>query len=90
MVQPSRAEAEVIALNALAFVVADAPLRGRFLELSGIAPGQLRQSLDAPETQAALLAFLAAHEPDMIACAKALDLSPERLATALNVLESRT
>jgi hypothetical protein len=38
-------------------------------------------------TLAAILGFLAAHEPDLVACAEALDIDAEALAAAARRLE---
>jgi len=42
----------------------------------------LRGGLDDAATLAAVLDFLAAHEPDLVAAADALDVSPETLTGA--------
>ncbi len=38
---------------------------------------------------AAALGFLEAHEPDLVACAEALDMKPESLVAARTALEVR-
>jgi hypothetical protein len=47
----------------------------------------LRAFLDDRATLAAILGFLTAHEPDLVACAAALDIKPEALASAARRLE---
>jgi hypothetical protein len=47
----------------------------------------LRQRIGDPALLAAVLGFLEAHEPDLIACADALDLSPAELVEARRRLE---
>jgi hypothetical protein len=52
----------------------------RFLAVTGLDPDGLRASLDEPATHLAVLDFLSAHEPDLIAAAEALGLTPAELA----------
>ena len=69
-----------MALAALAWVLSDTPRAERFLALTGLTPDALRASADRPATHRAVLDFLCAHEPDLVAAAAALDLSPAELA----------
>jgi hypothetical protein len=50
--------AEVVALEALAWILAQDDLRPVFLGATGIAPGDLRSRIEDPETLAAVLDFL--------------------------------
>ncbi len=77
-----------LALRALAASLADQRLAERFLSLSGIDPGDLRQRADDPVLLAALLRFLEAHEPDLVAIARELGVKPEALVAARRELES--
>lgn len=70
---------ETLALRALATVIGDDRLRDRFLALTGLSPDELRQSAGDPGTLAALLDFLAAHEPDLMLVAERLGVKPEAL-----------
>ena len=54
----------------------------RLLTLTGLTPDDLRASLAERHVQAAILGFLAGHEPDLIEAAVALGVSPETLAAA--------
>lgn len=54
----------------------------RFLSLTGLTPDVLRASLSEPATMAAVLEFLCSHEPDLVAAADALEVTPETLARA--------
>lgn len=76
-----------LALRALAATLADQRLAERFLSLSGIDPPELRQRAGDPEVLAALLRFLEAHEPDLIAIAEELGVKPEALVAARRELE---
>ncbi len=54
----------------------------RFLSLTGLTPDVLRASLGEPATMAAVLEFLCSHEPDLVAAADALEVTPETLVRA--------
>jgi hypothetical protein len=74
--------AATLALGALAWTLGDAARADRLLALTGLAPADLRARADDPEMLGAALAFLEAHEPDLIACADALGVTPETLVRA--------
>ena len=78
----SRAQDEALALGALTWIVSDAARGDRLLALTGLSPADLRASLDAPATLAAVMAFLMAHEADLVACADALGVSGGVLAAS--------
>ena len=59
----------------------------RFLDLTGIGTDELRARAGEPALLAALLRFLEAHEPDLLAVAEALDMKPEALVAARRELE---
>lgn len=75
------------ALRALAWTLAEQARADRMLALTGLGAGDLRTRAADRAVLAAVLAFLEAHEPDLIACAAALDLPPSTLALAREVLE---
>jgi hypothetical protein len=79
--------AQAVGLQALGWAVADADRAARLLGLTGLSPEDLRQRIGDPALLAAVLGFLEAHEPDLIACADALDLSPAELVEARRRLE---
>lgn len=73
-------DGQTLALLAIGWIVSD-PARGeRFLGLTGLDGEQLRERLNDPSVLGAALDFLAGHERDLVACADALDVTPERLA----------
>lgn len=78
--------AQVIALQALVWVLEDQARADRLLTLTGLDAGQLRARAADPAIGVATLDFLGAHEPDLIACAGALGLPPERLMQAAREL----
>jgi len=69
-------------LNALAWVLSDTVRAARLLALTGLTPEGLRARVGEPATLRAVLDFLCAHEPDLIAAAAALGLEPAELAAA--------
>ncbi|MGK6318502.1 DUF3572 family protein [Sphingomonas sp. DT-204] len=77
-----------LALHALAWTVAEPGRAERLLALTGLTPAELRISADRPATLAAVLGFLEAHEPDLIACAAAIDTTPVALIAARRELEA--
>ncbi|WP_408636606.1 DUF3572 family protein [Novosphingobium aquimarinum] len=67
--------------------MSDTPRSERFLALTGLTPDALRVSLGEPATLAAVLDFLCAHEPDLVAAADALQIAPSEFAAARERLE---
>lgn len=67
----SQDEAEAIAIGALAYIAGDVELTRRFLALSGLEDGDLRQAAGEPGFLAGVLDFVMAHEPVLIAIAAA-------------------
>jgi Protein of unknown function (DUF3572) len=82
-----RDPAATLALQALAFIMGNTPLRERFVDLSGVTPDDLRHGLDTDSVLAAVIGFLAAHEPDLLACAASLGIPAEQLMNAAYVLQ---
>jgi hypothetical protein len=78
--ETNAAAAESLALRALAWTLGDAGRAARLLDLTGLDPAELRARAGERSLLAATLAFLEAHEPDLIACAEALAVPPARLA----------
>jgi hypothetical protein len=54
----------------------------RLLALTGLTPDALREGLGDPAMLAAVLDFLCAHEPDLLAAAEALGVAPGEIAGA--------
>ena len=79
---------DVLALMALAHVAGDEALGPRFLALTGMDATDLRARAAEQGVLAAVLEFLAAHEADMVATARAIGSTPERLAAAARTLGS--
>jgi hypothetical protein len=75
------------ALRALGWTLSDDARAERLLALTGLTPEGLRASLGEPSLLAACLRFLEAHEPDLLACAEALDITPLQLVETRRRLE---
>ncbi len=84
------AAAQTTALSALAWILADEERARRLLDLTGLTPEQLRGGLGDPVVLAAGLRFLESHEPDLVACAQAVAVSPAELVAARRMLEQMT
>ncbi len=54
----------------------------RFLDLTGLTPEVLRARIAHREIQLAVLDFLCAHEPDLVAAAESLEIEPAAIAAA--------
>jgi hypothetical protein len=74
--------AEAIALAALGWVLTDDARARRLLDLTGLDPAGLRARIGDPALHDAVLSFLEAHQPDLVACAAAIGVAPERLVAA--------
>jgi hypothetical protein len=84
---PNHPDAATIALDALAWTLNE-PLRAeRLIGVTGLAPDDLRARAADPAVLAACLAFLEAHEPDLLACAAATGTTPAALVAARARLE---
>ena len=75
-------DADTLALSALGWVLADQDRAERLLALTGLTPEILRGSLTERGTLAAVLDYLAGHEPDLLLAADALNVAPEALVSA--------
>jgi hypothetical protein len=81
-------EPETLALSALGWTLAEGERAQRLLSLTGLTPDDLRDRLGDPGLLSAVLGFLEAHEPDLLACAEALGVSPLALVEARRKLDS--
>ena len=80
-------EADILALRALGWVLAEPDRARRLLDVTGLDPEALRGALGNRAALAAVLTFLENHEPDLIACANALDIRPALIGRAREALE---
>lgn len=81
-------DASGMAFQALAWALMDETRAQRLLSLTGLTPEGLRDSVTDRSTQAAILSFLEAYEPDLVACAAVIGVSPATLVQARQELES--
>ena len=82
------ADPSALALTALAWVLGEERRAQRFLDLTGLEPGDLRARIGTAEIQLSVLDFLCAHEPDLVAAAEQLGVAPSDIATARDRLAS--
>jgi Protein of unknown function (DUF3572) len=75
-------DAFTLALGALGWVLGDESRAGRLLALTGLTPDDLRAGLGEPAVLGAVVEFLCAHEPDLIAASESLGVEPSELAAA--------
>ena len=80
-------DAQALALAALAATLTDERRARRFLDLTGIGTDELRDRLSEPALLAALIVFLEAHEPDLLAVSEQIGIKPEALVAARRELE---
>ena len=79
----------ILMLGALAWVCADDDRAARLLAVTGMDADMLRLHATDSAILCATGQFLADHEPDLIACATALDSSPAALMAATHSLAGR-
>jgi hypothetical protein len=82
-------DAETLALAALAATLSDERRARRFLDLTGLDAEELRERAGELSVLAATLAFLEAHEPDLLVVAAMVGVKPEMLVAARAELERR-
>ncbi len=88
MMPETPTDAHALALTALAATLADERRARRFLDLTGIGTEQLRRTADDAALLLALIGFLEAHEPDLLAVSELIGVKPDVLVAARRTLES--
>lgn len=89
MPAPTPTDAEALALLALATALSDERRARRFLDLTGIGTDELRSRAGDTALLAALIRFLEGYEPDLVAVAEAMDVTPAILVAAGRRLEEQ-
>lgn len=79
---------EALALGALGWVLAAPDRADRLLALTGLTPDVLRAGLGDRAVLGAVVEFLCAHEPDLVAAADELGVDPAELAAARELLQA--
>ena len=90
MLTPTTNDAEALALAAMAATLSDERRAQRFLDLTGLDAGELRERALAGDRGllAATIAFLESHEPDLVDVADAIGSTPTRMVAAREMLEA--
>lgn len=78
---------EALALGALGWTLSEDARAGRLVALTGLTAAGMRERLCDRDFLAAVLRFLEGHEPDLLACAAALNVAPTQLVAAREGLE---
>ncbi|THD36048.1 MAG: DUF3572 family protein [Sphingomonas sp.] len=78
----------LLALQALAWTLAEPARAARLLDVTGLTPAELKVSASDPATLSAVFGFLENHEPDLVACAAGLGVRPEALVAAHRSLDA--
>ena len=81
-----RENAEALAIRSLGFVAADPELLPRFLAITGIEAGSIRQAAREPGFLAGVLQFIAAHEPTLMRFSEESGIPPQQVSAALRAL----
>jgi hypothetical protein len=71
-----------LAASALAFVAADPQRLGRFLDLTGLGPHNLRDAAEDPAFHGSILDYMLADEKLLLTFASDYELKPETVALA--------
>jgi hypothetical protein len=74
--------AMTLALSALVWILQDEERADRLLALTGLDADGIRARVSDPTLLEAVLGYLESYEPDLIACAKNLDVPPMALVMA--------
>jgi hypothetical protein len=77
----------VPALAALGWLLEHPERAERMLAVTGLTPDDLRARAGDPALLAAVLGYLEAHEPDLIACAEATGTTPVALVAVRKALD---
>jgi hypothetical protein len=80
-------QAEIVALQALAFLAEDAQRLGSFLALTGLGPDELRAQAHEPRLLAAVLDHLLRDESKLLVFAASYGIAPELIGQAHAALE---
>lgn len=78
--------AEALAIQALGHIAADPELLPRFLAITGIEAGAIRQAAREPGFLAGVLQFIVAHEPTLLRFCEENGIPPQQVTAALRAL----
>ena len=77
---------EAVAVAALSWIASNEDMLNRFLGLTGISAGQIRQAAAEPGFLAGVLDFLLAHEPSLMAFCNETETDPDVVQQAREIL----
>ena len=80
------ADAEAIAVAVLGWLAGEPELLSRFLALTGVAPGEVRDAVNDRGFLIGLLDFLMGHEPTLMAFSAVSGTAPEAVVRAHDAL----
>lgn len=78
----SNEHAEQTAIAVLSWLANEPEMLGRFLSLTGVEPGQMRQAIANPEFLSGMLDFIVQHEPTLLTFCAATDSQPQEVMAA--------
>lgn len=87
-VRETNEDAAALALRALVWTLVEPQRAMRLLDVTGLTPADLRSRASDPAMLSAALAFLEAHEPDLVACAGELGVTPGAIVAARRTLDA--
>lgn len=79
-------DAEATAVAILGWLAGEPELLSRFLALTGVAPGEVREAVNDPGFLAGLVDFLMGHEPTLMAFSAATGIRPDAVVHAHAIL----
>lgn len=79
-------QAELVAIQALGHIAADEDLLFAFVDMTGLAPDELRQRAGEPEILGGILDFIMMDEARLIAFCEAVNLQPDAPGIARKLL----
>ncbi len=82
----TKQEADMIGVAGLSWLAAEPERIGRFLAVTGLGPENVRAAARDPSFLPALLDYLLANEKDLVAFASEMNLDPNRVRAARDVL----
>lgn len=83
----SRADAEELAVAALAHLAQEPELLGRFLAATGLGPETIREAAGEPGFLVAVLEFLMSDEAELLVFAERQRIRPTMIAAARHLLD---
>lgn len=73
---------ETVALHVVGWIVGDQRRAERMLGVTGLSADGLRTAIGDPVQLGSILDYLLDYEPDLMACADALDVTPAQIVSA--------